>query len=282
MPKKKRKNNTPAQFNIFQGNELIREVIAEAWGYEPNQDDTTFTEDMYFSAFFYLCNRFGPPRNGEKGRNVGEWVFRVKRYTVSIQMNSCWVQVLMFGDGTKENPLARRNFRTYSFRSPYTVRTWREARRKKHLLVDLTDPSKEPENIAIQERLWNEFCQREGIDETWTNERFETEKLRVWMDYVENYNGEVIGINYAQFTEKYGYVYSNSQTSHALRTLRCFLRNLLTPIWIRDVGYNIKGRCGNEYDHLNENIPFGFVEPKPKRSPKKTHGTLQTSPLASL
>ena len=259
-PTKKSKAKSPAaQYNIFQANELIRKVIATAWGYPLDDPSSSMTEDIYFQAYFYLCNRFGPPRRGEVGRNVGEWAFKVKWYTICIQMNSCWVQVLMYGNGTKEAPLARRNFRTYSARSPYWVRVWRESQRKKHLLIDLVNPSKDPENKATQNRVWQEFCQQEGIDKTWTEERFAEEKLKKWMDYVDQYNKDIIGVNYAEFSEKHGHIYRNAQTSHALRTLTCFLHNMLTPIWIRDVGYNIKGQCGSEFDHFENNIKFEFI-----------------------
>lgn len=45
-----------------------------------------------------------------------------------------------------------------------------------------------------------------------------------------------------EFEQKYGQTYSNALTRHALKTLDKFLKNLLTPVWIRDVPYNIKGQ----------------------------------------
>jgi hypothetical protein len=36
--------------------------------------------------------------------------------------------------------------------------------------------------------------------------------------------------------------YQNAYTKKALKTLRQFLKNMLAPIWIRDVPYNLKGK----------------------------------------
>ena len=65
-----------------------------------------------------------------------------------------------------------------------------------------------------------------------------------------------------EFIEKYGDVYQNAYTRHALRTLEQFLKNMLTAIWVRDCPFNIKGRMSDEevrfYDRYTNNIKIEF------------------------
>ncbi len=82
----------------------------------------------------------------------------------------------------------------------------------------------------------------------------------MWYYHIEEYNENVIDLDPKEIERKYGKIYSNKQTRKALRVLSKFLKNMLTPIRIRDVGFNIKGECGDEYGKYIGNIEYKLIK----------------------
>lgn len=242
------------KYNIFQGNQLLLNQVAKSLGYE-NPENSWFTEDIYLSTYFYLSKRFGPPAIYDDYKLAGTWDFKVKNYTIRIELNSNWVIFIVFGPP---------KYRNYAARScPYWVKRRRLERLKEAELIDLFAQENTDEESQKIEDVFRKFCLDEGIDNSWTDERFQKEKLHDWIKFIDQYNNQVIGLDYDSFTAKHGSLYINSGIRHALRTLDSFLKNMLTPIWIRDVPYNIKGRCDPKLDIYTDNIPIDYLAPEP-------------------
>jgi len=244
-----------AKYNIFQGNNKISDVIYDVFGYEKNEFmSSSITSDMYFQAYFYLCNRFGPPKiDDPEYKSVMFWNFEVKQYTIMIELNSSFINFMIFGEGS-DKLLSKNNFQNYGMRSPYWVRYWREIERNKGKFVNLTSKEKTTKELRILNRLWKKFSKLNNLNlSEWTEEKFNQDKQIEWYNYVKAYNEKVI--NKKSFVHLLSReTYSNRKTKHALRTLRQFLNNMLTPIYMRDCSFNIKGRCGSEYDRYINNI----------------------------
>lgn len=251
--------------NIFQGRNGITDVIYEVLGYEKNENmSCSITRDIYFESYFYLCNRFGTPRIFDDYKKINIWNFKVKNYVISIELNSSWVTFIIYGKISKNKFMSKNNFQNYFVRSPYWVRYWRESIKNKSKLIDLMAEKKSKKDLKIIENLWNKFFDENGLEsDEWTDERFEKEKKREWFKYLENYNTQII--NPDSFSHLHEIKnYSNSKTKHALKTLRQFLNNMLTPISVRDCGFNIKGRISDS-DYKNcekfeNNIKIEFIK----------------------
>ena len=105
----------------------------------------------------------------------------------------------------------------------------------------------------------DKLCSKNGVDDSWNQEGFEDKLGQKWFDRILEYNNEIIGVDLEEFREKHGKIYYSSKTRNALRTLDQFLKNMLTPIWIRDVPYNIKGVCSErEFDRHINNVKIEF------------------------
>lgn len=263
-----------AKYNIFQGKNGIRETVALAWGYLEQATPidkwwngsnglklcTSFTEDMYLSAFFYLSQRFGFEKP-EEYKISGTWDFDVKDFTIRIELNSSWVEVMMFGEQSKTR---------HTSSDPYGVAYVRAAKKKRAQLVDVfRQEERTEEEIALINHLAEKYMLHKYPDKPLPDFFPEEEKKEFWMDYVMDYNNSVIGINRDEFLAEFGEIYSNAYTRRALRTLRSFLNNMLVPIWIRDVPYNIKGVCDDSVDYwrYENNIKFEVIK-KDKTSEK--------------
>ncbi len=264
------------KYNIFQGRNGITEVIYEVLGYEKTERlDNTITRDIYFETYFYLCNRFGNPIIVDDYKKIMIWKFEVKKYHIQIQLNSSWVTFIIFGQGSNKRILSKNNFRDYSMRSPYWVRYWREQERNKRKLINLYSEKKSKREQKIISKLWDVFFDKNGLEsDEWTDERFKSErqengktKLDEWFKVLEKYNTDIINTENFKHYESRGY--SNSKTKHALRTLRQFLNNMLTPIYVRDCPFNIKGRITDKeslnYSRFVDNIKIQYVIPKKSR-----------------
>jgi hypothetical protein len=238
--KRKAKNT---KYNIFQGNELLRSVVAKSLEYPPdtNLKYGSFTESIYLSAYFYLCNRFGLPKKGtfDECKEAGAWRFKVKDYSISIHLSSVGVDFMVFGDSKK--------FPNHPD-SPYQLKRARAFKKHRRKLIDPFNEKKSKTELKITKKLWKEFCE-EHLDDTWTAERYNNdhEMRNKWFNYQNSYNNKVANIpTWQECEEKYGRFVVNSNIRHAQRTLSQFIKNLLTPIYIRDVPYNIKGRISDE------------------------------------
>ena len=245
-----------SRVNIFQDNKFIRETIASTFGYPKEQKHSWFTKDIYFQTYFYLTKRFGFPEIVDDYKKISVWDFEVKDYTIRIEMNSSWVIFMMFGDSKYFN------LATYPIS---WIKYNREADKKKHLMIINTE---HPEKRSKYEKeklteLFQEFQLEKGFSDDISNEEFNKNyALEFWSDRVDEFNKKILGINHSEITEKYGRDYSNSKTRHALKTLRQFLYNMQTPIWIRDVPFNIKGFMTDEdafkYSRYENNISIKF------------------------
>ena len=246
------------RYNIFQGSKSVKKVIYETLGYEIEENMTSMiTSDIYFEAYFYLCNRFGTPYIVDDYKKVMIWAFEVKQYTIEIQLNSGWVTFIIYGNGSDKNILSKNNFSEYSSRKPYWVRYWRECEKKKSELINIYSNKKSKNEKLVINKLFEEFSLLHNIDDTWTNKRFQKEKMSEWIKYLQEYNNKILNTDsFKHLLEKD--IYSNSKTKHALKTLRQFLNNMLTPIYIRDVPYNIKGGCIDNFDRYVNNIKIEF------------------------
>lgn len=237
-------------FNIFQGNDLLKKTVAKALGYDVDQKHTWFTQDMFFQTFFYLSKRFGNPSLFDDYKEAGAWAFKVKNYFIEIRMNSSWVEFMIYGK--KGN---------HSVRSPFVVKYRRERQKKRELLLNETGNWNETEQ-KIGEVLFEKFIEENNIDKTMTQEQFDKDYGMKWYERICEYNKSIININHKSITELYGDSYQNSYTRHAIRTLNQFLNNMLTPIWIMDVPYNIKGKISDkeayDYKRFENNIKIEF------------------------
>lgn len=243
------------KFNIFQGDERLLRVVSKTLGYEESEYNITrgiFTDDIYFTTFFYLTKRFGKGEIFDDYKDAGVWSFEVKDYTIQIYMNSSWVQFMIFG--RKGN---------ITVHSPYVVKMNREIQRNSSKYVSLF----KSKHTALEERILREqfelFKSEKGIDESKiSGEEFNEFYRYDWYNWMQKYNDEIINVDRKEFLSKYGDIYQNAYTRHALKTLEQFLKNMLTAIWIRDVPYNLKGRMTDEearfYERYIDNIKIIF------------------------
>lgn len=244
--------------NIFQGNILITKKVAEALGFEINEETHYgwFTRDIYFQTFFYLSKRFGQPAIYDDYKDAGTWTFHVKEFDIEVHMNSSWVIFMMFG-----------RIGNNRLHSPYAVKYQRRWRAERDNLICMYNEKRTEKEMLILRELFDKFKEIHNIDEEKiSDEEFEEKYSHFWFEYINKYNEDIVNICYSEFTDKYGDVYQNSYTRRALRVLDKFLKNMLTPIWVRDVPYNIKGRItdGQSYyysKYLN-NIEIEFMSNK--------------------
>lgn len=238
--------------NIFQGNSLIKKTIAKTLGYEDDQKYSWFTGDMYFQAFFYLSKRFGNPSGYDEYKEAGRWCFKVKHYVIEISMNSSWVEFCIFG-----------KIGNLEIHSPYHVKLRREWINKRELLLSESGEWNETE-MKLSETIFEKFLSENNVDNSLTQEQFDEQFGMKWYKYICKYNHDTIGIDYKEFGKLHGELYQNSYTRHALKTLEQFLKNMLTPIWIRDVAYNIKGQISDEdasyYSWYKNNVKIDFEQ----------------------
>lgn len=238
--------------NIFQGNKAIRAKISEVLGYQDSDswNAAAARNNMYFTSFFYLTKRFGLPAVGDAYKDAGIWLFRVKQYEIMVRISSVDVSFIVFGRIGHE-----------SISSPYRVKRQREYERKRDLLVELYSDEKTEKEQEIMDRLFEETCREHGLADTLEPEQYDDSFRRKFWDKLEQHNSNVLGLDREAIVGKYGHEYSNAYTRHALRTLEQFLKNMLTPIWVRDMPYNIKGRLSDEqawsfapYADFNANV----------------------------
>jgi hypothetical protein len=237
-----------SKYNIFQSNKLLNRTIADALGYDVPEDKIQygwFTEDMFLTTFFYLSKRFGQPTFFDDCKEAGAWHFKVKDYEVSVHLNSNWVSFIMYGDGKKFPRIPQ---------SPYITRYRRESKKKRRRLINMFSQKKTKLENEIIEKLWNVWS-NENLDESWTSEKWDAsfEMREKWFSYTNAYNDTIINIGtWREWQEKHGEIKINSHVRHAKRTMAQFLKNMLTPIYIRDVPYNIKGKLRD-----NEAFEYG-------------------------
>ncbi len=241
------------KYNIFQGNNLLQDAVKETLGYDKSIKKSWFTEDIYFETYFYLCNRFGPPLVVDPDyKKIMVWHFDVKQYGISVELNTSWVSFMVFGEYKLQD----------RFNKPSWIKRGREIRRKEHLLItNLEKPEERSrEETKILQFVIDEFEKSHPNTENISDEKyFEKYGLQIY-EAIQNYNDKIIDVNHSDY-DKYE-PYSNSKTRHALKTLRQFLNNLQSPIWIRDCAFNLKGRLSDEeaYDlsRFNNNIKINF------------------------
>ena len=238
-------------FNIFQGNDIIKNAIAKSLGYDTPQERAWFTNDMYFQAYFYLSRRFGNPKLFDEYKEAGAWSFNVKEYVIEIRMNSSWVEFMVYG-----------RFSNRSVNSPYIVKYNRERLKNNHLVIsEYGDWDKNETQLA--NTLFQSFLSENNIKkDSLTQEQFNENYGTKWVERICDYNRSIINIKHDDIFKLYGNAYQNSYTRHAIKTLNQFLKNMLTPIWIRDVPYNIKGNLSDDqahdYERYCNNIPIEY------------------------
>jgi hypothetical protein len=157
------------------------------------------------------------------------WRFEVKGYLVEIRFNASWVIFIVYGD-PKKFPMCPL--------SPYNVRRFREEKRKRKQLFGTSKRTRK-----FEKELWKKFVEENDIM-NWEQSEWDADrKIQVkWADYVDAYNEAVIGIGtWEEWADRYGVVHINANIRHARRALEKFVKNMLAPIYIRDVAYNIKG-----------------------------------------
>jgi hypothetical protein len=238
------------KYNIFQGNDLLLKQVADSLGYEYDEDSYySPTDEIYFQAFFYLTQRFGLGVKYDKYKDAAIWDFQVDEYTIRIHQDSSQLSFIIFGDAKHKN---------LSFLTPFIVKKKRFLRDYGNLFIDMYAYEHTNENILNEQ--WDLFCKKEGIED-WTEEMMIKEgKDDLWIDWVQNYNENLIGTNWEAWKDKYGQYYENRQTRKALRVLDKFLKNMLSPIYIRDVAYNIKGEWDYKYEKYCENIEIKYIK----------------------
>lgn len=244
--------------NIFQGSESLLRIVKKQLGYDENQKHSWFTEDIYFESYFYLTKRFGFPEiHDEDYKKITVFDFNVKNYTIRIELNSSWVTFMMFGDEKK--------FKNSTL-PIYWVKYNREARKNKDLIISIHGEDRsESETKKLLELIYA-YEEEKNIPHDIPEKEFnEKHGSDFWFKYLQEYNNKVLGIGSFEDYEKYGPEFINSDKRHALATLKMFLNNMLSPIWIRDVPFNIKGVMTDEdagkYSRFENNIKIEFIKP---------------------
>lgn len=222
--------------NIFQGNELIRRCVADSLNYnfDESKDEFKhlwFTKDIYFAAFFYLTNRFGSPINYDDYKTAGTWSFSVKDFTIQITFRSTDLEIIVFGE----------KWHNLGGLTDYTVRRQRLERKNDHKLLHLDYKNNK---ISWDSMYVNSAEVRKGLS-----------SADNYFDWFFDYNNKASGVNKLHINH---IPYQNAYTRRAIKTLSQFLHNMLTPIWIRDCPYNIKGACGTEFEKYENNIEIKF------------------------
>ncbi len=238
--------------NIFQDSKSIRNTITRTLGYAVPQKYSWYTEDMFFQTFFYLSKRFGQPKIWDDYKQAGVWNFDVKHYTITVEMNSSWVIFMIFGD--------KKHYK-YSTLPTYWIKRNREISKKTHLLIDAYKDPKDRtkyENDKLQELL-DAFQEEKQIPDSISNEDFHENYGSDFWGKVDEFNNNIIDVK----SKDFDFEYMNSKKRHALKTMEKFLKNMLTPIYVRDVPYNIKGRMTDEeayYHNRNiNNVKIDFI-----------------------
>lgn len=241
--------------NIFQGNQLIVDRVASTLGYKKVDKSFFFTEKMYMQAFFYLSKRFGQPTQFDESKEAGAWHFKVDKFQISIHITSSHVEFIMYG-----------KYGHNDTHSPWLVKYSRERRKKQHLLIDegrWFNGTLNGNELQTLERLFGDFIAKNNIPENTTQKEFDKKYFKDWHSSVLKYNHSIIGVDRDVIESKYGKVYQNFYTRRALRVLDKFLKNMLTPIWIRDCAFNIKGElhgCSYErYERYKNNIKIELI-----------------------
>lgn len=218
--------------NIFQGNELILKCIADSLGYDFDENKqefqfSWFTKDIYFPAFFYLFNRFGSPVNYDDCKTAGTWNFKVKDFIIQITFRSNDLKIIIHGE----------KWHNHGGLTEYQVKARRLETKNAHKLLHI-----DFDNNKI---TWDE----KHVDSTEIKKQLESNNDVI--HWVFKYNRKASGASELKIDNK---PYENAYTRRALKTLSQFLHNMLTPIWVRDCSFNIKGHCGSEFEKYNNNV----------------------------
>jgi hypothetical protein len=229
--------------NIFQGDfgesNPIQKVLFPDFkipnnGYGDDYEVSKKTREIYFQAFFYLTKRFGESNKHriDDCKHAGRWDFAVKNYQITVLIDSCSVNFIVFGK--------RGSF--LSSATPYNVKKERFAL-KSDKVINIFDVQ-EKDTAAINQ-LATEFCAEKGIDDNWDSfaEKINTD-IQLWQDFSDKifrHNHQVQGFSIKSINEKHGTYYDNAEKRRARRTLEQFLKNMLSPISVRDCSFNITG-----------------------------------------
>lgn len=239
--------------NIFQGDVRINRVVAEALNYtiDPNDRELRvgrFTQDMYLSTFFYLSKRFGVPMIWDEYKDAGIWRFKVKQYGILVRMDSSAVSFQMYG-----------RIGNVELHSPCIIKRNRVRMATNDGYIRLFETELNEKEEQVLDEQFTKFAEENEFDpNAITQEEYDAKYRALWWKYLIKYNDSLGGFDYHEFRAKYGDEYQNAYTRHALRTLRQFLKNMLTPIWVRDVPYNIKGEVDGDYSRYENNIEIIF------------------------
>lgn len=230
------------KINVFNGSKAINKIVAEALNYQITDEQIDygwFTKDIFLSTFFYLSKRFGQPQYFDDGKEAGAWHFIVKQYEISVHLNSSWVTFIVYGD--------KNRFGKIFLTSPCRMRERREWKKKADQLIDPYSDEYTEKELVILNGLWQPFLEENGLNGISQEEIFKNyDNQMKWDKVIRQYNNKITGVNWKDFRAKYGEEYENADTRHAKRVLIQFLKNMLTPIYIRDIPYNLKGKISDK------------------------------------
>jgi hypothetical protein len=247
------------KYNIFQGNEDLLNVIAQELQVTPKtyQDlggiiASSLTEDFYFEAFFYLTKRFGEGKPNDTYKEAAVWDFEVKDYIIRVCFETSSIDFMMFGD-------AKHYINVLT--SPYWIHKVRKMEKVSKEIEALLCDSGTENGLKNTMVLYADFCKKNNIEVEFSDLYYYSSDLflKFYME-CERYNEGLTGVeNYDVFESKHGMIYQNAKTRNALKVMRQFLRNMLSPIFIRDVAYNIKGECDMDFVRYSDNIEIKKV-----------------------
>ncbi len=213
-------------------------------------------DSIYLSAFFYLTKRFGVPEIYDSYKDAGNWNFKVKNYHIRIRLDSSGIVVLIYGKGKVTE--------RFIFDSPYRIMQLRKMRKYQDVTLDqdrffVKSKHYDPKHQEKIIDCLNKFIEEHNIDDAYCQQHFgKPNDNECLYEINEMYEDQLFSIGEVEEIEqKYGRNYSNSRTRHAVKVLERFLRNMLEPIWIRDVAYNIKGRV--PYKELSK-LPISYID----------------------
>ena len=253
-------------YSIIPDSEFRIKLILGALEVQSDKKFLWALDDYYFQAFFYLCQRFGMPVKYDDYKDAGVWDFEVKHYKIRVSLDSNCVNFQIFGTFENVAHTSKRYFKNYYMRTPGIVSYWRSSRKKKDELIPFTPKATKKEKEIIDSH-WGKFLKEKGYVDKQLILTEELQELNSdFYDYVQEYNDKIIGVDIIAIDEKYNNVYMNKYVKHAKRTLEQFLKNMLSPVWVRDVPYNLKGRMtdkdANFYSRYENNLTIKFLGKK--------------------
>lgn len=239
--------------NLFDGSDALQNTVLKALGYDKTVEELSIyeaTQPFLSSSFHYLTLRFGKP-SYQTHWNLCGWDFRVKEFTIRVCIYPSFLQFIVFGNLHKAG----------NRKSPADIHEFRLKEQYRDKLYDYFGDT----NPQVEATVNDMLLKKHNVESTEEYNALDSSQKQDFLQYIIGCNSVVMGFyneDYEAFKEKYGTEYSNSYTRFALHTLKLFIHNLLSPIFIDGHAMNIKGfsdEC-EEFFKYENNIKIEKIE----------------------